>query len=167
MGENNTREARALLGLTAVGRGRCALEKRIWRLPPSCALPCGVPGGKHSYLGHCVGGGGGQQERGLGDVAKPAVVAGGTSQLEAGWGEQKVQTWAGQVPVQPCVQVCCSVTPADDFSGVQAADAKKGWEQGALCTGRSSGRPVCKLLSPHRSCLQIGLSKKRENNCTD
>lgn len=100
-------------------------------------------------------------------MAKPGVVAGGSSQLEAGWGEQKVQTLAGQVLVQPYVQVCCSVTPADDFSGVQAAVAKKRQEQDALCVGRSSGRPVCKPLSPHRSCLELGLPKKRESDCTD
>lgn len=41
-------------------------------------------------------------------MEKPGVIAGGSSQLEVGWREQKVQTRVGQVPAQPCFQICCS-----------------------------------------------------------
>lgn len=79
-------------------------------------------------------------------MAKPEVVAGGCSQLEAGWGGQKVQNRTGQVPAQPSFQVCCSPASADDFLESRQQMPKRVRSSSALCIGSSTGRQVFEPL---------------------
>lgn len=69
-------------------------------------------------------------------MEKSEAIAGGWSQLEVGWGGQKVQNRAGQVPAQLCFQVCCSPASAGDFLESRQQMPKRFRSSSALCIGR-------------------------------
>lgn len=168
--KSQTRSAGHRLGL--LPRAELVMPGSSGRGDPLLAV-CwllGASGMWHSCLGHCEGRLGGQQGRGLGNMAKSGAVAGGCSQLEVGWVKWKVQAGAGWG--RPGTSTAwppglLQSPSADDFSGVQAADAIKGQEWVAPCLGSSTGRQVCQPFCLPLQILLAAWASQEESNCTD
>lgn len=107
----------------------------------------------------------GSRVEGLGTwQSQGLLLPGGCSQLEK-W---KVQTGAGQVPAQPCLQVCCSLPQQMTFLESRQPTPERVKSRVPCALGAPpGGRSASPFVCLYRSCLQLGLPKKREGNCSD